>query len=602
MQTPSARARRQALWLTMLHGAAAFLALWLTGAPNPGIGGAVIVLSSALLFSFVLRALGGPKERSIDHREPPSSADPRAEAEETQGEERLTMLAGAERLSGVGGWTYDPTSGDLLWSPNLFRICGLDPERFEPSLDLVRSAIHRDDLDRFLRALRRVTLKGGSLEQQIRVFLPDGEMRYHLVKAEAAAGDDGRVSKVLGASRDITRRERGEVHRRTLEVQVQQLQRLEAIGTLAGGIAHDFNNILGASMGFTDMALDALPQDHPVVPCLEEIERANRRARDLVGQILTFSRRVERPREPVNLCAVVREALGLLRASLPADVAVQHDVPLQPTRVSADSSQLHQVLINLCTNAFQAMPRGGTLRIVVDTVEQPEAFDTTTFHLPSGNYARLSIRDTGHGIDADTLERIFDPFFTTKPEGEGTGLGLSTVNGIVLDHLGGIDVSSEIGEGTRFDVFLPLCDSESGTDPEGIPLLTLGERQTVMMIDDESALVELGERMLERLGYRPVVFDNARLALEAFRDDPEPFDLVLTDLRMPEISGIDLALEIRRLAPDLPIVVTTGYGDPRLEQELAAGTIQEVLPKPFKLAAVGECVARVLAAKRPTAD
>ncbi|MCG8455989.1 MAG: ATP-binding protein, partial [Holophagales bacterium] len=354
----------------------------------------------------------------------------------------------------------------------------------------------------------------------------------------------------------------------------------EAIGTLAGGIAHDFNNILSATMGYTDMALMELDEEHPASAFLREIEKASLRARDLVEQILGYSRHAERQRETVALDEVVREALGLMRASLPPSIEIREEIRGKSPQVHCDSSQVHQVVVNLCTNAFHAMPDGGVLRIGLDRLRSSEPIATATGPLPAAAYARLRIADTGLGMGGEILGRIFEPFFTTKEAGKGTGLGLSTVKGIVLEHHGGIDVASVPGEGTTFEIYLPI-DERSVPAAERLEACSPeGHRETVLFLDDEVPLMTLGEKMLDRLGYRALAFNSAIAALESFARDPSRFDLVITDLRMPEMSGLEVAQEVHQISPETKVILTTGFSEPRIEEHLRSGLVQGTLPKP----------------------
>ncbi|MEM8929853.1 MAG: ATP-binding protein [Acidobacteriota bacterium] len=512
----------------------------------------------------------------------------------TEIERQEGLLRNAERIAEIGSWTYHPITEALEWSDNFFRLCGVEPGAFQPTRDTVLSGLHREDRAGWYQALRRTATQGVPSDREVRFFKPDGTMGYFYTRAEPIF-DDGRVALVIGVARDVTRRRRAEAAQAELELQVRQLQRLEAIGTLAGGIAHDFNNILSAVMGYTDIALVELSTGHPARASLEEIEKASLRAKDLVEQILSYSRKMEDRRRIVDLDDVVEEALSLMRASLPANIEIREELRVQNPRVLADGSQLHQVIVNLCTNAAQAMPSGGRLTLGVDHLRTSEPLDTATVQLPAGSYVRLRVADSGHGMDDDTLARIFEPFFTTKGARQGTGLGLSTVKGIVLEHQGGIDVRSVLGQGTTFEIYLPLAEKVTATAKEVAAAIPAGGHGTVLLLDDEVALMTLGERMLDRLGYRAVAFNSATAALDAFRRRPDRFDLVITDLRMPEMSGVELAREVQQIAPRTPVVLSTGFSDEEIEQRLEEGLFRALLEKPFNLQTLGECLARVVA-------
>ena len=361
----------------------------------------------------------------------------------------------------------------------------------------------------------------------------------------------GTVIGMSAIGRDITQRKR-------LEAQLRQAQKMEAIGTLAGGIAHDFNNLLNIIAGDAELAALRIPNTSPAQEHLQDLLAAAKRAADLVRQILTFSRRTHHERRPVALHTVVREVQHLLRASLPSTIDFRQFVDAAPGVILADPTQLHQVLLNLCTNAEHAMrPRGGVLDLHLRVVNLDADFAAAHPPLRSGPHAKLTIRDTGHGMPHDVLARIFEPFFTTKPLGEGTGLGLAVVHGIVTGHGGAITVESAPGRGTRFDLYFPRCDDLAATSPSPQEPLH-GHGEHLLFVDDEAALVRIWTVALTDLGYRVTAHTNSRVALEVFRDAPDAFDLVITDQTMPQLTGDALAQEILRLRPRLPVILCTG--------------------------------------------
>jgi signal transduction histidine kinase len=382
--------------------------------------------------------------------------------------------------------------------------------------------------------------------------------------------------------------------REALQARLHQAQRLEAVGTLAGGIAHEFNNVLGAMLGHAEMALMAPQRDGPALRHVRQIMKAGERARTVIDQVLTFSHRQEVKHRPILAEPVVSEAVELLRASLPATVSVQTRLRAGDARLQGDPAQLQQVVMNLCTNAAQAMDNRGVIGIDLDTIDTRVELSLSHGSLAAGRYVRLAVADTGHGIDAATMQRMFEPFFTTKAAGSGTGLGLPTVHGIVTEHGGAIDVQSTRGSGTRFTAYLPQTDAAAWREGDSMPSAPPGNGQTVLLVDDEKSLVLLGEEMLAVLGYEPVGFDNSRLALAAFRADPQRFDLVLTDEVMPDMTGTELAGAMHQLRPDLPIVLMTGHiGHAENDRARPAG-IREVIKKPLLSAAIAQCLARHL--------
>lgn len=401
------------------------------------------------------------------------------------------------------------------------------------------------------------------------------------------AGDaTGAASLVL----DITERTTAEEERRRLEANAQRLQRLEGIGVLAGGIAHDFNNLLSAILGFGELAVMDSPEGSRERQRLEQIVAAGERARDLVRQILTFSRMHESHPVAASLAPVIKESLKFLRASLPSTIEFRTSLDAACGKVLVDPTQFHQVIMNLCTNAGQAMAEGGgVLEVQLAEVEVDPALAERVSVAQLGRYARLTVSDTGAGMDAETLDRIFEPFFTTRPTGEGTGLGLSTVHGVVRSHSGGITVYSEPGVGTTFHVYLPIAPA-AGESPvrEGTDLPVGTER--IMVVDDEPAVAAVATEALRALGYQVEEFTDSRRALKAFREDPGRCDLVLTDQTMPHFTGTQLLASMQFMRPELPVIIATGF-HPRVQlSSLVAGPPPTVMIKPYTIAELAQRV------------
>jgi signal transduction histidine kinase len=392
-------------------------------------------------------------------------------------------------------------------------------------------------------------------------------------------------------------RARSAAEKEALEARLHQAQRVEAIGTLAGGIAHNFNNILGAILGYAEMAQTGVPEGSPPWRHLGEVLRAGGRAREVVDQILAFGRRGDPERRLVSLAPLIEEAIRLLRATLPSTVRIRTTVAAGDLAVRADAAQVQQVVVNLCTNAAQAMEGQGTLEIGVDRAVLTGERTLSHGTLPAGAYIRMRVRDTGHGMDRPTLERIFEPFFTTKPAGTGTGLGLSSVHGIVADHGGALNVLSQPGAGSVFEAYLPQADT-AATPAEPDRAQTApprgGRGETILLVDDEMVLVRLGEDMLAALGYEPVGFNDGAAALAAFRADPARFDLMLTDEVMPGMTGSQLAAAVHQIRPDLPIVLMTGHQAPAGPHRLTATGIRAVLRKPLLARDLVDCLGRWL--------
>ncbi|MEP7121872.1 MAG: response regulator [Byssovorax sp.] len=399
---------------------------------------------------------------------------------------------------------------------------------------------------------------------------------------------------------DVTAARRDDEARQKLEARVRQVQKMEAIGTLAGGIAHDFNNILTGILMNVELARDDLAPAHPARERLVEIALAGRRAADLVGQILAFSRQREQERRPIHLHSVVSEALKLLRASLPSSIEIRAHAPHDRAMILADASSIHQIVMNLGTNAAHAMrERGGVLDVALETVTVDAGEARRGGDLREGRHVRLTITDTGHGMDRATIDRIFEPFFTTKAPGEGTGLGLAVVRGIVRSHEGILHVTSEPGRGTTFQLHFPV--HEVRTPAFGIAAVPRrsGGHERVLLVDDEQAIARSLARILERFGYRVTFRTDAADALAVVRERPESFDLVITDLTMPGMSGLDLAREILALRPDLPVIVMSGLLDEETRIRARALGVREVLGKPVTPSELAETVRAVIAGRAP---
>ena len=365
----------------------------------------------------------------------------------------------------------------------------------------------------------------------------------------------------LNFLRDMTDKKR-------LEKRLQQTQRMESIGTLAGGIAHDFNNILGVIVGNTELAMEELPQWNPAYRNLEQTRKACHRAVDMVKQILSFSRRSRSELMPINITPVVKESLQLLRASTPASIEIIRNIAGDIQTILADPTQIHQVIINICTNAIHAMAdESGTIQIVLKNVQIDAHMAAQNPDLTPGNHVRLHVSDTGCGMDPETLNRMFEPYFTTKDVGKGTGMGLYVVLGIVRGHHGAISVQSEPGKGTVFDIFFPVVSKEAVAEPETDEAVPQGHEQ-VLIVDDEASLLITCREMLEKLGYGVNACADPLEALEQFKQNPAQIDLVITDMTMPRMTGEKLGQELLKIRPDLPIIIATGYSK-RINEESA---------------------------------
>ena len=369
-------------------------------------------------------------------------------------------------------------------------------------------------------------------------------------------------------------------HRKNLEAQLQQSQKIESIGTLAGGIAHDFNNILTPIMAYSEMLIGEAPDDSPLQYGLKQIFRAGERARDVVKQILAFGRQKQEARIPLRLDSILQEVLRLIRSSIPSTVDIRYTNKTETDTIVAESTLIHQVILNLCTNASHAMrEEGGVLELIIDELDLNSETSATFDDLLPGEYLRLTVRDTGHGIAPDIIDKIFDPYFTTKGIGEGSGMGLAVTHGIVKSHGGDIRVKSELGKGTTFDVLLPKSTKDITPVKEYKTELPGGTEQ-ILFVDDEETSVEIIEKMMEKLGYKVTSRTSSIEALKVFRDNPEGFDLVITDMTMPDMTGKGLAKELMAIRPEIPVILLTGFSEQMDEYSAKKMGIKAYLMKP----------------------
>ncbi len=388
---------------------------------------------------------------------------------------------------------------------------------------------------------------------------------------------------------------REEEERRALEAQLRQAQKMEAIGTLAGGIAHDFNNILAAILGYTELAKQQMIPESDPDHCLGEVLKATYRAKELVQQILAFSRKGEQEMQPMRIQSVVKEALKLLRASLPASIDIQQRIDPDCRPILADPTRIHQIILNLCTNASHAMEaKGGTLSVLLENTTLGEE-EAQAQGLAARDYVLLVVSDDGHGMGKEVMDHIFEPYFTTKEQGKGAGMGLAIVHGLVQGSGGKIFVASTIGQGTTFRIFFPqaLNKAEEEAPHQRAGSATLGNER-IFVIDDEQAIVAMEKLALERLGYQVQLFADSEEALAAFRADPQGCDLVITDQTMPHLSGMDLAKAFLAIRPDLPIILCTGYSSQASEEDATKNGIRRFIMKPVNIAELAAAIREIL--------
>jgi PAS domain S-box-containing protein len=512
----------------------------------------------------------------------------RTEAALRESEERFRQLA--ETITKVF-WILDPIAGKILYvSPAYERIWGRSGESLLANPRSWFEAICAEDQARVAALVLDQSITK-PYDHNYRITQPGGALRWIRDRGYPVRNAAGQIYRVVGIAEDIT-----EHH--NLEEQFRQAQKMEAIGTLASGIAHDFNNILSAILGYTQLSQMVLKENPEVRGYLNAVLQATSRATDLVRQILTFSRQQPQERHPIQLQPVVEETLKLLRSIIPSTIEFDLSLATDAPTVLADASQIHQIMMNLGTNAWHAMKdRPGRLQVKLEKCLVDEAYASTQARLRPGLYARVSVSDTGCGMDQATQQRIFEPFFTTKPPGEGTGLGLAVVHGIMKDHEGAVAVYSQPGEGTIFHLYFPAhagAGAVAAVEPGPVPR---GHGERILFVDDDEVLVRLGQKTLTELGYEVEVATEPAVALAMVRADPQRFALVLTDQTMPEMTGLLLAGQLLKIRPRLPIVLMTGYSATLTAAQVEAAGIRQLLLKPTTLQSLGTAVHAALSAK-----
>jgi PAS domain S-box-containing protein len=501
------------------------------------------------------------------------------------------QLVAALKAGAMGSFVWDLVTGRFVGDAAVMGLWGAQPEEADVTWSVIEERIHPEDRARVHQQIETLMRDGAPNElDEYRVMREDGGVSWLATHAVVEHDADGRPVKLAGVHVDVTERKRSE------EVLLRG-QKLEALGTLAGGIAHDFNNVLAAIRGNAELAAQSLPAEHPAADSIAEIERASDRAAALVRRILAFSRPQDPQREVVSLAPVVEEALRLVRATLPATIDIRRSVADDLPPVSIDGTQVHQVIVNLATNAAHAIgARAGRVELLLDAVEVDVRESPPHPGLAPGSWVRLTVSDDGGGMEDATLERIFDPFFTTKAPGEGTGLGLSVVHGIMQSHGGAIVVRSEPGVGSTFELWFPAAHPTAArATPSADPAheAPIHGRGRILYVDDEPAIVRLAARSLEDLGYEVVGCSDPARAWTVFCEHPAAFDFVVTDAAMPGLSGLDLAKDLLASRPDIPILMTSGHVRPEDELDARAAGVRELLQKPFSIRQLGRALDRL---------
>jgi PAS domain S-box-containing protein len=516
-----------------------------------------------------------------------------AEAALRESEERFRVLAD---VSPVGIFSSDIEGRTVFVNRRWCEIAGLTPQ--QAMGDGWQAALHPDDRQRVADAWAQAVREGESSAAEFRFVRPDGTVTWLVGQSRAQLHPDGSLAGYVGTITDVTNLKRAEEERKKLETESRQSRKMESLGTLAGGIAHDFNNILTGTFGFVDLARLDLEPGHPAHAWLDRILSSSQRARDLVRQILTFSRKNESERMAQPLHTVVGEALRLLGSTLPPMIELVPHISEDAPPVLADSTQIHQVVLNLCTNAWHAMPRGGKITVALEACTVTAEQAAGHADLSAGEWVRLSIADEGSGMDASTLDQIFEPFFTTKGAGIGTGLGLAVVHGIVKSHEGAIVVRSTIGVGSTFELYFPVARDDIEEPELQQPEVPLGNGERILVVDDDNVCGFAVEKIIESLGYRASRCTRPEDALAQFTAAPGNFDLVVSDLAMPGMDGAELIERMTKIRPDLPVIVITGYIERIRQRRLDKSTARAVLRKPVSRDELARAIAAHLRASR----
>ena len=508
--------------------------------------------------------------------------------------EALLQQIEAVKAANVGLWDWDLTTNKVHYSNEWKRQIGYDDSEIEDDYKEWESRVHPDDL---LMALKKVqnniNKKAKNHQTEFRFLHKNGTYLWILAQGSVITDKSGQAIRMIGSHIDITERKLADREKENLRAQLTQAQKMESIGSLAGGIAHDFNNILSSIIGFTELALDDVAKGTPLEDNLQEVYTAGKRARDLVKQILAFARQSAEIRKPIQVDTIAKEVLKLIRSTIPTTIEIKENIRSR-SLIMGNTSQVHQLFMNLCTNAAQAMDdAGGILEIGLTDVEINGQTALQLSELKFGNYMKVTVSDTGPGISPDIMGSIFDPYFTTKGAGEGTGLGLALVHGIVESYGGKITVDSELGKGTVFSIYLPITESREDLRPYEKENLPSGNER-ILFVDDELPIAKMGSQILARLGYRVTVRTSSVEALELFRSKSDDFDLVITDMTMPNMTGDELAMELIALKYDIPVILCTGFSKKITDEKATEIGIKAFAYKPVAKADLANTVRKVL--------
>jgi PAS domain S-box-containing protein len=505
----------------------------------------------------------------------------------------LNSLQQAEAIARLGYFERNWQTGEGYWSHGFYKLLGYTTSSETLTHEAFLSFIHEDDRQRVTDHIQRSVADHEPMDIEFRLIHQDGTIIQVHGIADNFYDDQDRPLMTKGTFQDITDRKQAEGEFQNLEKRLNQAQKMESIGTLAGGIAHDFNNILSSIIGFTELSLEDVEKNSFIEDNLQEVYAAGKRAKDLVSQILTFARQSDEELRPVQVRLIAKEVAKFIRSSIPATIEIHQNIESEAL-IMGDSTQVHQILMNLCTNAAHAMEDGGGIlgislkEVVIDSDNHLKAIDLTP-----GKYLALTVSDTGAGIPREIIDKIFEPYFTTKGLGEGTGMGLAMVHGIVENYGGKITVESTPGQGTSFAIYLPVIKKRSEHQAYASEDLSIGTER-ILFVDDELPIAKMGSQVLERLGYHVTVRTSSIEAVELFCAKPDDFDLVISDVTMPNMTGDKLAIEMMKIRPDIPVILCTGYSK-RISDESAAHIgIKAFAHKPIVRSELAKTVREVL--------
>ena len=500
------------------------------------------------------------------------------------------ILNSTQKITKVGGWEWNVSNETMFWTDEVYRIHGFLPEEIRPgSKEHIEKSIecfkYEDRLviqDVFNQCIQ----SGVPYDLEFSLTKVGGDNIWIRTIAEPVL-EDGKVVKVIGNIMDITQIKR-------LNEKLRQSHKMESIGIMAGGVAHDFNNLLYMIVGNTELALEDIPEENPVYSNLEEIKSASLRAAGIVKQLLNFSRKTDQNLKPIGAVTIIKDALRFLRSTIPSTVELKLNLPDADIPIIGEPMQINQIMMNLCTNSSQVMQdTGGIIKIDVGTVILNEEDAKDYKNLSAGNHITIVVSDTGPGISVDILDRIFDPYFTTKEFGEGSGMGLTIVHGHVKNHNGAISVDSKPGEGATFNILIPVIDELPEIETETTDKIPKGH-ETILFVDDEESITDMTQKMLKRLGYKVEISLNPLQALDLFQSKPDSFDLVITDMTMPQMTGTKLAQKLKELQPDVPVIICTGHSSLIDEEKAKRLGIDGYVMKPASMSTIAKVIREIL--------